>query len=118
VLPKDQDTFNLTVDAILSDLMHHHLVEHLGEIYVTRSNKVLGMNSRYRPRAYSKMFPYILDLMAKPEMAFVVQDIAPPVEGHLVPRSSVLVLGFCQTWRSMRSGSTTSMNVCTVRLSS
>ena len=86
--PKDQETFNLTVDAILSDLMHHHLVEYPGDIYVTRSNKVLGMKSRYRPQAYSKMFPYILDLMAKPEMAFVVQDIAPPVEGH--SRSTVI----------------------------
>ena len=78
--PGDQETFNLTVDAILSDLMNYHLAEHQGGIYVTRSNKVLGMNSRYRPRAYSKMFPYILDLMSKPEMAFVVQDVAPPVE--------------------------------------
>ncbi len=66
------------MDAILSDLMHHHLVEHPGDIYVTRSNKVLGTKSRYRPQAYSKMFPYILDLMAKPEMGFVMQDIAPP----------------------------------------
>jgi hypothetical protein len=86
--PKDQETFNLTVDAILSDLMHHHLAEYPGDIYVTRSNKVLGMKGRYRPRAYSKQFPDILDLMARPEMAFVVQDIAPPVEGH--SRSTVI----------------------------
>ena len=26
--PKDQETFDLTVDAILSDLMHHHLAEY------------------------------------------------------------------------------------------
>lgn len=78
---KDQETFDLTVDAILSDLMHHHLAEREGKIYVTRSNRVLGTKSRYRPRAYSKMFPYILDLMAKPEMGFVVQDVAHAVEG-------------------------------------
>lgn len=86
--PKDQETFNLTVDAILSDLMHHHLAECPGDIYVTRSNKVLGTKSRYRPRAYSKLFPYILDLMAKPEMAYVVQDVALAVEGS--KRSTVI----------------------------
>ncbi|TPK99041.1 MULTISPECIES: hypothetical protein [unclassified Mesorhizobium] len=85
---KDQETFDLTVDAILSDLMHHHLVEYPTDIYVTRSNRVLGAKSRYRPRAYSKMFPYILDLMAKPEMAYIEQDIAAPVEG--VSRSTVI----------------------------
>lgn len=78
---RDQETFDLTVDAILSDLMHHHLAGASGDIYVTRSNRVLGAKSRYRPRAYSKMFPYILDLMAKPEMAHVEQLIAAPVEG-------------------------------------
>lgn len=84
----DQETFNLTVDATLSDLMHHHLVEHGGDIYVTRSNRVLGTKSRYRPRAHNKMFRYILDLMAKPEMGFVVQDVAPAVEG--LARSTVI----------------------------
>jgi hypothetical protein len=86
--PQDQETFDLTVDAILSDLMHHHLAEEPCGIYVTRSNNVLGKKSRYRPRAYSKMFPYILDLMAKPEMAYVVQDIAAAVEGSA--RSTVI----------------------------
>ncbi|MER9559421.1 hypothetical protein [Mesorhizobium sp. M0323] len=53
---RDQQTFDLSVDAVLSDVMHHHLAEHLGDIYVTRSNRVLGTKSRYRPRAYSKIF--------------------------------------------------------------
>lgn len=85
---KDQETFDLTVDALLSDLMHHHLAEYPGGIYLSRSNRVLGVKSRYRPRAYSKMFPYILDLMAKPEMAYIEQDIAVQVEG--VSRSTVI----------------------------
>ncbi|MER8857577.1 hypothetical protein NKI09_07960 [Mesorhizobium sp. M0757] len=78
---RDQETFDVTADAILSDLMHHHVAGTWVDIYVTRSNRVLGAKSRYRPRAYSKMFPYILDLMAKPEMAYVEQLIAAPVEG-------------------------------------
>ena len=84
----DQETFNLTVDAILSDLMHHHLTEQGGGLYVTRSNGTLGVKSRYRPAPYNKMFPYILDLMEKPEMGFVVQDIAPPLKG--LSRSTVI----------------------------
>ncbi|NTG61645.1 hypothetical protein G6L45_15280 [Agrobacterium rhizogenes] len=78
---KDQETFDLTVDAILSDLMHHHLTEQGGDIYTTRSNRLLATKSRYRPRAYNKMFPYILDLMGKPEMGFIMQDVPPPLRG-------------------------------------
>ncbi|MER9225090.1 hypothetical protein NKI39_05450 [Mesorhizobium sp. M0664] len=88
---RDQQTFDLTVDAVLSDLMHHQVAEHPGDIYVTRSNRVLGTKSRYRPRAYSKMFRHILDLMAKPEMAYLEQHIAAPVEG--AARASVIRLG-------------------------
>ncbi|WP_192257370.1 hypothetical protein [Mesorhizobium caraganae] len=77
----DQETFDLTVDAILSDLMHHHLVDYPEGIYVTRSNRHLGTKSRYRPRAYSKVFPRILDLLAKPELGYVRQDTAPAIPG-------------------------------------
>lgn len=49
--PKDQETFDLTVDAVLSDVMRHHVLEHAGGIYITRSNRALGGKSRYRPRA-------------------------------------------------------------------
>ena len=84
---KDQETFDLTVDAILSDLMHRHLVEYPAGIYVPRSNRVLGTKSRYRPRAYSKMFPDILDLLAKPQLGYIRQE-APPVPG--ASRSTVI----------------------------
>lgn len=84
----DQQTFDLTVDAILSDLMHHHLVEYPLDIYVRRSNRVLGTKSRYRPRAYSKVFPRILDLLARPELGYVCQDKAAPIPG--ASRSTVI----------------------------
>lgn len=77
----DQETFDLTVDAILCDLMHHQLVDHSEGIYVTRSNRLLGTRDRYRPRAYSKVFPRILDLLAKPELGYVRQDKAAPTAG-------------------------------------
>ena len=89
---KDQETFNLTVDAVLSDLMNHHLVEYPTDIYVTRSNQVLGTKSRYRPRAYSKMFPYILDLLDKPELDYVAQEIGNQSEEG-PSRATVIRLG-------------------------
>ncbi|RWM21769.1 MAG: hypothetical protein EOR73_10195 [Mesorhizobium sp.] len=85
--PRDQETFEQTVEAILSDLMHGQLLSGAG-IYVTRSNRVLGAKSRYRPPVYSKVFPAILDLLAKPEMGYVEQDVAPDVQG--AARSTVI----------------------------
>lgn len=85
--PKDQETFEQTVEAILSDLMHGQLLGGTG-IYVTRSNRLLGAKSRYRPPVYSKVFPAILDLLAKPEMGYVEQDIARDVQG--ASRSTVI----------------------------
>ncbi|AGB43210.1 hypothetical protein Mesau_00724 [Mesorhizobium australicum WSM2073] len=85
--PRDQETFEQTVEAILSDLIHGQLVGGSG-IFVTRSNRVLGAKSRYRPAVYSKAFPAILDLLSKPEMAYVEQDIAADVQG--ASRSTVI----------------------------
>lgn len=85
--PRDQATFEQTVDAVLSDLMHDHLTGGVG-IFVSRSNRVLGTKSRYRPPIYGKAFPAILDLMAKPEMGYIEQDIAPDVQGS--SRSTII----------------------------
>ncbi|SFP14617.1 hypothetical protein SAMN03159463_03682 [Mesorhizobium sp. NFR06] len=85
--PRDQETFEQTVEAILSDLIHGQLVGGSG-IFVTRSNRVLGAKSRYRPTVYSKVFPATLDLLSKPEMAYVEQDIAPDIQG--ASRSTVI----------------------------
>ncbi|MGO7307001.1 hypothetical protein ACCS91_24245 [Rhizobium ruizarguesonis] len=69
----DQETFELTVEAIVCDLMHHKLFRRPDGIYVTRSNDILGHRNRYRPRVYGKTFPDILDRLA--ELAWIVQDI-------------------------------------------
>jgi hypothetical protein len=84
---KDQAIFEQTVDAVLSDLMHRHLVGG-GGIFVSRSNQLLGTKNRYRPPIYGKAFRGILDLLEKPEMDYVKQDVAPDVQG--VRRSTVL----------------------------
>jgi hypothetical protein len=71
----DQETFELTVEAVLCDLMHHALYRRNDAIYVTRSNAVLGHRNRYRPRVYGKTFPDALDRLAAPELGWIVQEI-------------------------------------------
>ncbi|GLR60800.1 hypothetical protein [Rhizobium indigoferae] len=71
----DRETFELTAEAILCDLMHHALYRRPDAIYVTRSNAVLRDRNRYRPRVYGKTFPDVLDRLAAPELGWIVQEI-------------------------------------------
>lgn len=73
--PHDRETFELTVEAILCDLMHHRLRQRPNAIYVTRSNAVLRHRNRYRPRVYGKTFPDVLDKLAIPELGWIVQEV-------------------------------------------
>jgi len=73
--PHDQETFELTVEAILCDLMHHRLCRRPCGIYVTRSNAVLRHRNRYRARAYGKTFPNVLDRLATPGLGWLVQEV-------------------------------------------
>jgi hypothetical protein len=77
--PTDQESFEATVRAIISDLIHFHLTDHSGGLVVTRSKQILGKPSRYRPAVYSRTFPVIVDRLASPEMAFVEQS-----KGHVL----------------------------------
>ncbi|MBY5417667.1 hypothetical protein HFN09_20685 [Rhizobium leguminosarum] len=71
----DQETFELTMEAILCDLMHHRLYQRPDAIYVTRSNAVLRHRNRYRPRVYGKTFPDVLDKLAALELGWIVQEV-------------------------------------------
>src|SRR5262245_50255052 len=77
--PKDQQAFEGIVSAIVSDLIHFHLLGKQGGLVVTRSNTILGKRSRYRPQIYNQTFPVILDRLASPEMAFIDQ-----AKGHVL----------------------------------
>lgn len=70
----NNETFRQTVEAVVSDLAYNHLHEDDSGIYVTRSNKHLGKNSRYRPRVFSKAFPAILDTMRHSDTGLVLQE--------------------------------------------
>ena len=87
--PADQDAFVATVSAIASDLMYNQLLGHGYGVYITRSNRYLGRKSRYRPLAYGKTLPTILDLMTTPEMAFVDQSIGH--EGYFGPAKETTI---------------------------
>lgn len=87
----DQQTFEETVDAVLSDLIHHHLLGHPGRTYISRSNKLLGTKSRYRSRVHSKVLPYFLDIMATPEMAYINQEIG--VQRQVGSKLTTIVAG-------------------------
>lgn len=66
----DQQTFEATVSAIVSDLMYHHVLGHGDGVYITRSNRYLGRRSRYSPVVFTKTLPTILDCLKAPEMSF------------------------------------------------
>ncbi len=82
----DQETFEATVSAIISDLAYHHLMEREAGVYITRSHRYLGRKSRYRPAAYGKTLPDILDRLGSQELAFLDMDLGtdcpfgPPLE--------------------------------------
>ncbi len=71
----DQETFEATVSAILSDLIYHHLKGFDGGVFITRSNRILGTKSRYKPTAYGKTLPAVLDLMSALAVGMVEQVI-------------------------------------------
>ncbi len=71
----DQETFEAMVSAIISDLAYHHLMEREAGIYITRSNRYLGLKGRYQPKAYSKTLPDILDRLGSQELAFLDMDL-------------------------------------------
>jgi hypothetical protein len=85
---RDQLVFNDTLEAILCELIHHHLVGNEGDIFISRSNRVLATRSRYRPAAYSKMFPYIVDLLQRLKVALLEEEKAEAIAG--ASRSSVI----------------------------
>lgn len=85
----DQQTFEATVSAIVSDLAYHHLMEHEAGAYITRSNRYLGRKSRYSPIVFTKTLPTILDSLKAPEMAFA--EMALGHKGYFGPAKETTI---------------------------
>ncbi|KPB02058.1 hypothetical protein [Ahrensia marina] len=73
--PYDQETFELTLEAVLSDLIYRHSQGFEGGLFLPRSNRLLGTNTRYRPRVWSKALPKILNTLSNPEVALIAQQL-------------------------------------------
>jgi len=71
----DLRTLQVTIDAILSDLMHHHAIGGHGDLRVSRSKRMHEGGSRYRASISTKALPDILDRLASPELALIEQEI-------------------------------------------
>lgn len=85
----DQAALELSVEAILCDLMHRSLYRRRGNIYVTRSNDILGHRNRYRPKVYGKTFPYILDRLADSKLAWILQNVGHGDGRHGARRTTI-----------------------------
>ncbi|UWF58986.1 hypothetical protein [Brucella sp. 2716] len=86
----DQGTFERAVEAVLCDLMHHHLYQRPGDgIYVSRSKQVLTAKPRYRPPVYTKTFRDILDNLDRAE--WIVQEVGEQGRGGTGKRTVVLM---------------------------
>lgn len=69
----DQRTFELTIEAVLCDLMNHVLIGYPEGLFITRSGGILSRQDRYKAPAENKKLPDFLDKLAKPELAFITQ---------------------------------------------
>tara|TARA_R110001583_G_scaffold101415_1_gene247856 strand:+ start:9464 stop:10762 length:1299 start_codon:yes stop_codon:yes gene_type:complete len=95
--PADQVVFERTVSAILCDAIHHHLTGDQGDIFISRSNQILGRKSRYRPDALNKKLPDILDTMIAPEMVYIALEVGH--KGYFGPaRRTTIKAG----WRALK----------------
>lgn len=71
----DQQTFEDTILAVVSDAIYNHLRHPEARVSITRSNKVLGTRSRYRPRTYGKTLPRLLDCLSSPSLGYLDQQL-------------------------------------------
>ncbi len=72
----DKTTFETTVAAIVSDLCYHYSRDPERKVSVSRSHQLVGSKSRYASEiASTKVRITLLDYMASPELALVVQHI-------------------------------------------
>lgn len=87
--PSDQETFEITVAAVVCDLMHRAITHPDGWVSVSLSNQHLGRAGRYRAQAMSKALPDILERLSAPEMAFISMEMGHP--GYFGPARRTVI---------------------------
>jgi len=83
--PQDAETFRMTVESIVCDVLYRHLVNK-APVSMPRSKRVLARKSRYGSRVLGEQLPKILDLLSTRELSFLVQEV-----GQYVGRQPTLV---------------------------
>ena len=71
---EDDKSFRKIVSAIVCDLTHNWLTSPERPIYITLSNRILGIKSRYTSPILSKTLPDVIKLLTVPEMNFIVMN--------------------------------------------
>src|SRR5690349_311871 len=74
---QDQQTFEMIISAVASDVAHRATTEPGGWISISMSKKILGRPGRYSSPVLGKTLPYIVKVMAQPDVA-----ILELVKGH------------------------------------
>ena len=73
--PVDYKRFLKAIEAIIYDLIHIHLSDQMSGIAISRSNRVLSRNSRYKNEVLNKTIPYLLDVLELPELQMLEQVV-------------------------------------------
>ncbi|MEY8119608.1 hypothetical protein AB9F26_15315 [Falsihalocynthiibacter sp. BN13B15] len=87
----DQATYEITVEAIICDLLYRRLEAPEGKIHLSQSNQILGKKSRYKGQAMGKTLPDILKIMESPEVGVV--EITPGSKSFKGKNYSPLLAG-------------------------
>lgn len=66
--PRDQQTFERTVEALLVNALHAPMSGRSDWVAVPLSNQVIGVASRYAAPALNRTLPTLIELMVEPEM--------------------------------------------------
>jgi hypothetical protein len=71
---RDQETLEVTVSAVICDLLCAVLMRDERGTAISRSNQVLGKNDRYHAPALNRQLPHVLDVLATPELDWLRQE--------------------------------------------
>jgi hypothetical protein len=74
----DQETFQIQIDCILSNLASNVIADKNEPVRVSRSHARIGKKSRYDTLTGQKTLPKVLDLLARDDIGLLTQDIPNP----------------------------------------